>query len=52
MDIIINGINPKNIPSNIPDTPISLPASKSICNRVLTIVALSDGVGDVYNVSD
>ena len=51
MDIIINGINPKNIPSNIPDTPISLPASKSICNRVLTIVALSDGVGDVYNVS-
>lgn len=52
MDIIINGINPKNIPSNIPDTPISLPASKSICNRVLTIVALSDGVSDVYNVSD
>ena len=52
MDIIINGINPKNIPSNMPDTPISLPASKSICNRVLTIVALSDGVGDVYNVSD
>ena len=52
MDIIINGINPKNIPSNLPDTPISLPASKSICNRVLTIVALSDGVGDVYNVSD
>ena len=52
MDIIINGINPKNIPSNIPDKPISLPASKSICNRVLTIVALSDGVGDVYNVSD
>lgn len=52
MDIIINGINPKNIPSNIQDTPISLPASKSICNRVLTIVALSDGVGDVYNVSD
>ncbi len=52
MDIIINGINPKNIPSNIPDTPISIPASKSICNRVLTIVALSDGVGDVYNVSD
>ena len=52
MDIIINGINPKNIPSNIPDTPISLPASKSICNRVLTIVALSDGVDDVYNVSD
>lgn len=52
MDIIINGINPKNIPSNIPDTPISLPASKSICNRVLTIVALSDGVGNVYNVSD
>ena len=52
MDIIINGINPKNIPSNIPDTQISLPASKSICNRVLTIVALSDGVGDVYNVSD
>ena len=52
MDIIINGINPKNIPSNIPDTPISLPASKSICNRVLTIVALSDGGSDVYNVSD
>lgn len=52
MDIIINGINPKNIPSNIPDTPISLPASKSICNRVLTIVALSDSVCDVYNVSD
>ena len=52
MDIIINGINPKNIPSNIPDTPISLPASKSICNRVLIIVALSDGVGNVYNLSD
>lgn len=52
MDIIINGINPKNIPSNIPDTPISLPASKSICNRVLTIIALSDSVCDVYNVSD
>ena len=52
MDIIINGINPKNIPSNIPDTPISLPASKSICTLVLTVVALSHGVGAVYTLSD
>lgn len=52
MDIIVNGINPKDIPTNISDLPISLPASKSICNRVLTIVAQTDGGGEITNVSD
>ncbi|MDD6669471.1 MAG: 3-phosphoshikimate 1-carboxyvinyltransferase [Bacteroidales bacterium] len=52
MDIIIDGINPNDIPTKISDLPIALPASKSICNRVLTIIAQTDGGGDITNVSD